>query len=212
MTTVGARIVYRLVYCLHESESSDLGPGPPSKLLWWLATPSHHWQTISNSCSNAVYVPSSDQNTNVCSLSPDTRAMSVRDFLWKTKVKNTVVMVKKVYCGARQVVWHGPNFKWLVPSSTQTAASYPGPTGELINIVKRREKSEREGKIRDGWWLILMSEILSTVIWADLLDVKVDSGGREPFRRPLRSCSYRGSEAASVSLFFRVFFIIYFLS
>ena len=41
-----------------------------------------------------------------------------------------------------------------------SAASYPGPTGELINIVKRWEKSEREGKIRDGWWLISMSEIL----------------------------------------------------
>ena len=39
------------------------------------------------------------------------------------------------------------------------------------------------------------------------VDVKVDSGGREPFRRPLRSRSYRGSFAAFFfpSLFHNIF-------
>ena len=46
-------------------------------------------------------------------------------------------------------------------AGTRDPASYLGPTGELINIVKRQEKSKREGKICDGWWLILMSGILS---------------------------------------------------
>ena len=49
-----------------------------------------------------------------------------------------------------------PTFLYLGPSykiqkftsiiASLSAASYPGPTGELINIVNRWEKSEREGK------------------------------------------------------------------
>ena len=54
--------------------------------------------------------------------------------------------------------------QWLRVSSSFKFVTQRSQESSLLPQALREKKTKSEGEIRDGWWLILMSEILSTKI------------------------------------------------